>query len=403
MKICLFTSQFPNYDNPGVTYATPFLYNYAKEWVKEGNEVTIIHMIRSYPKGFNFLAKTLAKFGNHKFEKYIISPNAQVESDYMYNGIHIYRIVFKKYVPHGSSSDGQIRKLTKKIDCFIKEYNIEPDIIIGDFFDPALKVIQNLSDRFNCPIGQTLHVTDYNMLQDNKYNKISKQVQFWMLRTESQEELLKNAGILAPTYMMYSGITDRYVEKTPVFRKQIKNLVFVGMINKFKGIDTVLEALSNLKESGITLKLIGKGTDIDYFKKRVKELGLEEIVEFIGQVSHEEVFEYMNIADAQIMISHETFGMVYVEAMSQGCIPIGAREEGIDGVVKDGVNGFLSPLGDAKALEKKLENLMTLQERDVSKISEMAYKTAVEMTDKKLANTVIKYFQQISENKLLKE
>ena len=40
--------------------------------------------------------------------------------------------------------------------------------------------------------------------------------------------------------------------------------------------------------------------------------------------------------------SPEGFGITYVEAMNNGCIVIGTRGEGIDGFVKDGVNGFLT-------------------------------------------------------------
>ena len=42
------------------------------------------------------------------------------------------------------------------------------------------------------------------------------------------------------------------------------------------------------------------------------------------------------------MISQgEAFGLVYLEAMARGCITIASRGEGFDGIIKDGINGFL--------------------------------------------------------------
>lgn len=43
----------------------------------------------------------------------------------------------------------------------------------------------------------------------------------------------------------------------------------------------------------------------------------------------------------------ETFGMVYLEAMASGCIVVGTKDDGIDGIIKDGENGFLTfPISD---------------------------------------------------------
>lgn len=49
----------------------------------------------------------------------------------------------------------------------------------------------------------------------------------------------------------------------------------------------------------------------------------------------------MLASDCFIMISkNEAFGLVYLEAMSAGCITIASRGEGFDGVIIHGVNGF---------------------------------------------------------------
>ena len=50
----------------------------------------------------------------------------------------------------------------------------------------------------------------------------------------------------------------------------------------------------------------------------------------------------MSEADVFVLPSvGETFGMVYLEAMAAGCITVGTKADGIDGIIKDGENGFL--------------------------------------------------------------
>ncbi len=44
---------------------------------------------------------------------------------------------------------------------------------------------------------------------------------------------------------------------------------------------------------------------------------------------------------------NEAFGLVYFEAMARGCIIITSRKEGFDGIIQDGVNGFLFKASDS--------------------------------------------------------
>ena len=49
----------------------------------------------------------------------------------------------------------------------------------------------------------------------------------------------------------------------------------------------------------------------------------------------------MEESDVFAMVSSpETFGLVYIEAMAKGCVTIGSKGEGIDGVIVNNENGF---------------------------------------------------------------
>ena len=56
-------------------------------------------------------------------------------------------------------------------------------------------------------------------------------------------------------------------------------------------------------------------------------------------------------ADCFVMVSsREAFGLVYLEAMAKGCIVIGTKGQGIEGIVKHGENGFLCKARDVNEL-----------------------------------------------------
>ena len=389
MKIYLFTSQFPYYDAPGIMYATPFLFNYAKEWVAQGHDVTVFHMTRVYPAVFNSIASIAAKLGSHTLEKYIISPDARSEKAYQHEGVKIHRFMFKKYIPHGDTPQTEMRKLAKKIDEVIQTDHGDPDLVIGDFFDPVIGVLDLLNDQFNCKVCQTVHITDFPMFEKQSVKKRLPNIDYWLLRSAPQKEIVSKYVTNPQTIVMCSGIHPDVIAKELSYRRQAKKLLFVGTLHKFKGIDTLLEALDKNRNLGFTLKLVGAGSDELYFRKRVDDLKLNDCVEFVGKVSHDQVFEYMRGSDVQVMISHETFGMVYVEAMSQGCIPIGAMGEGIDGVVINGQNGFLTPLGDSEALAKVLNQLAHMESNRICQLSMNAYHTAKNMTHSNLASNLL--------------
>ena len=61
-------------------------------------------------------------------------------------------------------------------------------------------------------------------------------------------------------------------------------------------------------------------------------------------------------ADFFVMPSYpEGLGIVYLEAMGEGCITIGTKGEGIDGIIRDGENGFLVERDDALAIAEIIE------------------------------------------------
>ena len=91
-------------------------------------------------------------------------------------------------------------------------------------------------------------------------------------------------------------------------------------------------------------------------------------------------------SDVFIMISKdEVFGLVYLEAMARGCITIASKNEGMEGIIIDGYNGFLCEAGNHDELCKIIRIINDLPKEKINEISQNAINTARKYTDEAVA------------------
>ena len=389
MRICIISAHFPSYELPNATkYATGFIFQYAEEWVNQGHEVIVIDLLRCYPKLFRRIANTTYKFGYKNLKKYLLPIEAEEEKQYFHHGVEIQRILYKKYIPHSITPSIQIERIWEKIEPVIQERKF--DLIIGDCFDPTLQLAKRIYNNCACPFYQVIHNSDFSLLTNKKIQENIKTVDRWLLRSNAQKKIFDRFMNTRYEYeYMYSGIEDKQISEEVQCRNKITKLVYVGTLIKSKGLETILRALSTCQNNDLHLTVVGSGVDEDYFKKLLDDLDLKRRVKFLGQKTHDEVLDIMRQNDALVLISHETFGMVYVEAMSQACIPIGTIDEGIDGIVIDHKNGFLVPLGDFKSLAKLFDSFKEINEERIKEISKSALMTAYSLKISNLAKGML--------------
>lgn len=100
--------------------------------------------------------------------------------------------------------------------------------------------------------------------------------------------------------------------------------------NKVKGQQYVIEAISKLDKSyNIRYELVGGGST-DYLRTIAKKFHVENQVIFKGELSHQEVLEWLDTIDTYIQPSmQEGLPRALIEAMSRGCPAIGSNTAGI--------------------------------------------------------------------------
>ena len=147
----------------------------------------------------------------------------------------------------------------------------------------------------------------------------------------------------------------------PHYQDGKTNILFVGRMEKRKGLKYLLEAYSRLKWDfpETRLLVVGPGhPDKDSFRI-LGARGLQDIV-FAGKVSYDELARYYATADifCAPATGAESFGIVLLEAMAAGKPVVASDIEGYRGIVSHGQQGLLFPRKDPDELAKDLALLV---------------------------------------------
>lgn len=140
-------------------------------------------------------------------------------------------------------------------------------------------------------------------------------------------------------------------------------LIWVGRLEKLKGVDILIEALAQLEDPAVTLLIIGGDEHAEGLKAELEAqarvAGVAANVRFEGAVPHDRLPIYYNAADVCVVPSYyESFGLVAVEAMACGVPVVASRVGGLISTVTDGVTGYLIPWRCPEPFAEKLEVLL---------------------------------------------
>lgn len=140
-----------------------------------------------------------------------------------------------------------------------------------------------------------------------------------------------------------------------------KTVSIVARLEDIKGHDYFIEAAEILLKKGFNVKFViaGTGSYEQHLKEKVKKLGLEDSILFTGFIT--DVDKLMNITDIQANASFgtEATSLALLEGMSLGIPAVVSDFGGNPGVIKSGVNGFVVPKKNAKAMADALEKLLS--------------------------------------------
>lgn len=172
------------------------------------------------------------------------------------------------------------------------------------------------------------------------------------------------------------------------------NILFLGRLEKRKGLRFLLSAYSQLKWKWPNLRLIvAGGGELDADSYRIiGERDLSDVM-FVGRVSEEEKIRYYHSADifCSPASGGESFGIVLLEAMASGIPVVASDIDGYREVLGSGEFGSLVPPRDEDALVAALNDLIqNAQTRH--DFATAASKRVVEFSWDKVSGQVMDYY-----------
>lgn len=133
-------------------------------------------------------------------------------------------------------------------------------------------------------------------------------------------------------------------------------------LSNFRPVKRVLDCVRILAEVRKSvpahLLMAGDGPERSPAEHLARELKLDRHISFLGKQSHVE--RLIPLAHVLLMPSQlESFGLVALEAMACGVVPVATRVGGVPELITDGEDGYLEAPGDIAAQAARVVQLLT--------------------------------------------
>ncbi|MEP5614124.1 MAG: glycosyltransferase family 4 protein [Cyclobacteriaceae bacterium] len=373
MKILIISNLYPSTPKPKDSSGVMLLHNYAFAWSKE-HEIEVIN-----PHSYNLLSAREVKHN--------LIPKFELDGILVRNETVL------------RTPAGSLR--VSKFEEIAKSESGEYDLMVA-CLPVGLEIAHFLNQRLGVPYIAYLHNTDFHRSGvskgklTTKYAKFLRAAKGLMYVSEKLQKQFERAlaptqsGLFLPGAISQSWFADQPM-RTFNWKKRLR-LITPARLVKQKNIDTVLTALGQLTELDFKYTIAGDGDHrVELEEHASSNSALSKAVTFTGMLDPVQLKKQIDKNDVLVMLStNESFGLVYLEAMARGCIPIGTIGEGIDGVIKHGENGFLcSP--DSQSLKKLLLEITDLPEAKLEKISKSGIESAKNFTYESLADSFTKF------------
>lgn len=274
---------------------------------------------------------------------------------------HLHIIDFIKEAIHSM----KILYLRKKL-MIKKIKQIEADIII------STRILHNNW------VGKYAKKRIIKIAQEHNYHNNNKKYIKKLIKS------LKNIDYLMPTSKGLSNFYEGKIGKTKikyipnyVERKidevsELKNkvIISVGRLEQVKGFPDLIDVFAIFQKDHPewSLKIVGKGSQEELLRNKIRAMNLQDKVFLIGEKNTEELAEEYYNASLYVMTSYsESFGLVLLEAASFG-LPLIAFDsaEGAKEIIQNGQNGYLIQNRNKEEMSNKIEEIIENREQMIT-------------------------------------
>ena len=335
MNILIYSVYYPAPAEMDIKADTLIVHYFARELQKAGHTVQVIYL-------------SLATLrGSCKKRLRDIVPS---EADYVYEGVpvHLFRVL--SLVPFRENPQYlQASFINHRLKALKKKLGWKPDRVFVHFPTSFTGVTEIFAD--GVPVLGDFHNKDIWMLNKRYLTKgyggkiaaFLRRMDHWGYRNIRVKAGLEKLGPHSMT-RVYSGIDrsllapEAFITEKAGARGQTLHILYAGQLIPLKHVDILIAAVQTLPFDW-DFTIIGDGQE----RGKLENLAAGcDRIRFLDRLSREETVARMKDADVFIMLSRpESYGLVYLEAMANGCITVASRGEGFDGIIESGKNGFL--------------------------------------------------------------
>ncbi|MCM3341292.1 N-acetyl-alpha-D-glucosaminyl L-malate synthase BshA [Paenibacillus sp. MER TA 81-3] len=218
----------------------------------------------------------------------------------------------------------------------------------------------------------TLHGTDITVLAQDE--SLKDMIRFAINKSDAvtavSKDLIRETrellDIKRPIDLTYNFVDKRvyYPRDCSQLRSEFaypfeKIMMHISNFRPVKRVSDVVDVFARVQEKVASrLVFVGEGPDMPKVQCKIREMGLEDRVHFLGK--QDEIAQVISLADCLLLPSEkESFGLVALEAMACGVPTIGSEAGGIPELVTHGETGFLAPIGETETMAEYAIQLLS--------------------------------------------
>ncbi len=375
-------------DGEGNIYSNVFPYKVWKRYLAVSDSIIVTTRMKTTNSSHKHLAKNL-ELSSGPFVSFNPATKFSKNSHLLFN---------KKQIIN------QVKETISKSDCAIIRL---PSFIGSIACDLAVKLGKPyLIELVGCPWDAFWnHSIKGKMIAPAIYLTTRRQVKNapWVLYVT--DKFLQNRY---PTQGKSIGCSDVVIPDTDVLvlKKRLEKIACMqkgkpvilattaAVDVRYKGQEYVIRAIKKLNEKGgnFEYKLAGGG-DQSYLRRLAERCGVADKVHFLGTLTHEQVFAYLDEIDIYIQASkQEGLPRALVEAQSRGCPAIGSRTGGIPELIQEKLifrNG---------SVQEIINLLANFSKADLHETAKINYSKAKEYNADSLENKRNSFYQLFADS-----
>lgn len=318
------------------------------------------------------------------------------------NGIPHFYIPFPRLLLNFENLT-RIVKAYWEMDSLVRQFN--PDVI-HVHWRATSSYVRAVQLLHKIPYVTSLH------LEGIPAHFLYKLTSFWgdraiVISRETRDYLINQFGVPpSKIRIVYNGSDESYFRpptQEEFFQarqmfgltQQDKVVSLVGRLEVVKGHEVLIKALALLRAKGCNVVALfaGEGSQAQVLAELAAKVGVSDLIRAVGYTNTRQVLWASDVS--ALPSRKEGFGIVIVESMLCGVVPIRTPAAGAYDQIEDGVNGFIVPLDDCEALAARLQQLLGDNELK-TRMAEAALVTArKKFTQQSMLEKTVAVYQEL--------